>query len=136
MSTPIAVNHIAFRCRDFSVQEAFYTRHLGFKRSRTFHRGLPGEFCMLKLGSVRLELFPPQPTTSPDQKGGEQAVGYQHLAFEVPKLESKLESLRAAGVAHDPIIEVTQHDPPFRIVFFRDPEGNVIELMENYRDTE
>lgn len=134
MNNSNAINHIAFNCRDLAAQEAFYSRHFGFKRSRTFHRGEPGEFFLLKLGSLRLELFTAIQETETDLKGGEQPIGFRHLAFDVPRLEPVLEALKAGGIAHDPIIPVPHISPECRIVFFRDPEGNIIELMENYRD--
>jgi glyoxylase I family protein len=133
MSSSLVVTHLAFRCRNLAAQEAFYTKHFGFKRSRTFHRGESGEFFLLKLGAMRLELFPPDPA-QPVAQGGEQTVGFRHLAFEVPKLEPMIESLRADGIQPDSIIELPQIAEGFRIVFFRDPEGNIIELMEGYRD--
>jgi hypothetical protein len=60
---------------------------LVFKRSRTFNAGKPNEYIMLKLGSVRLELFRTDLTKTEHQKGGEQGIGFKHLAFEVPRLE-------------------------------------------------
>jgi glyoxylase I family protein len=129
-----AFTHIAFNCRDIHAQEKFYTKHFGFKRCRTFHRGKPDEFFLLKLGSMRLEFFT-GPDVKTDSHGGEQKpLGYRHLAFEVPKLEPALESLRADGVEPDPIHEVPHLAPGARIVFFRDPEGNIVELMEGYVD--
>jgi len=47
---------------------------------------------------------------------------------------SMLEALRADGIEPDPIIDVGHVTPGCRIVFFRDPEGNILELMEGYRD--
>lgn len=134
MSTSPALNHVALNCRNLAAQEAFYTKHFGFKRSRTFNRGKPKEFFMLKLGSIRLELFPTDPAKTADLKGGEQPVGFKHLAFDVPKLEPVIEALKADGIEPDPIIELSQMFPGFRIVFFRDPEDNILELMEGYRD--
>jgi glyoxylase I family protein len=128
-----AFNHIAFNCRDIFAQEKFYTKHFGFKRSRTFNRGKPDEFFMLKLGSVRLEFFTCGKVAD-EARGGEQAIGFKHLAFDVPKLEPVLDALRAEGVEPDPIIDVSHVVPGARIVFFRDPEGNIIELMEGYQD--
>ena len=127
-------NHVAFNCRDVAAQERFYTKHLGFKRSRTFHRGEPGEFIMLKLGSTRLELFPTDSLKVAGANAGEQVVGFKHLAFDVPKLEPLIEALKADGVSVDPIIDCSKVSPGMRIVFFRDLEGNIIELMENYAD--
>jgi glyoxylase I family protein len=136
MSTPIVFNHIALNCRDVARQEAFYSKHFGFKRSRTFNRGQPNEFIMLKLGTIRLELFPGDAEKMAGGRGGEQTVGFKHLAFDVPKLEPVLDGMRADGIEPDPIIDVGHLGPGFRIVFFRDPEGNVLELLENYRDEE
>jgi len=131
-----AFNHIALNCSDLAAQEAFYTKHFGFKRSRTFHKGEPNEFFMLKLGSMRLELFPTDREKTVAMQGGEQPIGFKHLAFDVPKLEPILEALVAEGIEPDPIIELPDLAPGFRIVFFRDPEGNILELMEGYRDEE
>lgn len=39
----------------------------------------------------------------------------------------------ADGIEPDPIIDMGQVIPGCRILFLRDPEGNIIELMENYR---
>jgi len=129
-------SHIAYHCRNLAAQEAFYTRHFGFKRCRTFNRGTPGEFFLLKLGSMRLEFFSAKAETHPGAKGGEQSIGYRHLAFEVERLEPIVEALRAEGVDLDPIKDVSHLVSGLRIVFFRDPEGNIVELLEGYHDEE
>jgi glyoxylase I family protein len=137
MSESFTFNHLAFRCRNIKEQEKFYTKHFGFKRSRTFRRGAAEEFFMLKLGAMRLELFPPDPKIESErEKGGEQMVGFRHLAFNVPKLETVITGLREEGIEPDKIIELPEIAPGFRIVFFRDPEGNILELMEGYCDEE
>ena len=128
------VNHLALNCLDVAAQEAFFSKHFGFQRSRTFNQGKPNEFIMLKLGSMRLELFPANRAHSIKQRGGEQAIGFKHLAFDVPKLEFAMESLRADGIQFEPVLNQDHVTPGLRIVFFRDPEGNIIELMEGYRD--
>jgi glyoxylase I family protein len=131
-----AFNHVAFQCWDLAAQEAFYTKHFGFKRSRTLHRGTPEEFFLMKLGNMRLELFPSDRNKTAGLQGGEQPIGFKHLAFDVPKLEPVLDALRADGIEPDPIIDCSHIAPGARIVFFRDPEGNIIELMEGYTDEE
>jgi glyoxylase I family protein len=131
-----AFNHIAFNCWDLAAQEAFYTKHFGFKRSRTFNRSKPDEFFMLKLGSVRLELFSTDRSKTAAMQGGEQLIGFKHLALDVPKLEPFIEALQADGIETDPIRDCSHVFPGLRIVFFRDPEGNILELMEGYKDEE
>ena len=133
MATTNAFNHVAFNCIDIARQEAFYAKHLGFKRCRTFNRGKPDEFFLMKLGTVRLEFFS---SKTVDVKGGEQTIGFKHLAFDVPKLEPVIDGLKANGVSVDEIKELSHVSPGLRIVFFRDPEGNIVELMEGYVDEE
>jgi glyoxylase I family protein len=134
MPEPININHIAFRCRNLAAQEAFYAKHFGFKRCRTFRRGEPGEFFMMMAGNARLEFFPIHDAARPEDKGGEQSIGFRHLAFNVPKLETIQDLLRADGIEFDSLSELGNMWPGFRIAFFKDPEGNIIELMENYKD--
>ena len=134
MATIPAFNHVALNCSNLAEQEAFYTKHFGFKRARTFKRGQPDEFFLLKIGQMRLELFPTDRNQTVAMQGGEQPIGFKHLAFAVDRLEPYLEALRAEGIESDPIIELGAESPGLRIVFFRDPEGNNVELMEGYRD--
>jgi glyoxylase I family protein len=130
-----AFNHIAFNCRDIPTQERFYTKHFGFKRSRVFHAGKPNEFIMLKLGTMRLELHPTDSLKVSDASAGEQAIGFKHLAFDVPKLEPVIAKLKEDGVTCDAIVDCAGTiRPGARAVFFRDLEGNIIELMEGYAD--
>ena len=91
---------------------------------------------MLKLGSMRLELFSADREKAAAMQGGEQPIGFKHLAFDVPKLEPVLEALSADGIEPDRIINGDHVVPGCRIVFFRDPEGNILELMEGYQDEE
>jgi glyoxylase I family protein len=125
-----AFQHLAMNCRDRLAQEAFYTEQFGFVRVRTFNRGRADEFVMARLGSMCLEFF----GVKDDGTGGEQAIGFKHLAFEVPDLEAAIAKLQAAGVQPDPIIDAGKSVPGLRICFFRDPEGNILELMQGWQD--
>ena len=126
-----AIQHIAFNCKDLKRQEAFYTRHFGFKRVRTFNAGTPNEFFILRLGSACLELFSAQ---DPEAKAGEQPVGFKHLAFEVPNLEKAIAALNEDGITTENIIDCSKVHPGMRVCFFNDFDGNRIELMEGYAD--
>ena len=53
----VTVQHIGFTCKDLKRQEAFYTKHFGFRRARVFNAGTPNEFVMLRLGGVCVEFF-------------------------------------------------------------------------------
>ncbi|MFW6189727.1 MAG: VOC family protein [Planctomycetota bacterium] len=128
------VQHVAFNCRDKAAQEKFYARHFGFERARVFNADEPGEFVMLKLGDVRMELF--QSQAGPDASGGPQPVGFKHLCFEVEDVDAKRRELLEAGVDIDRVIDCGDQVPGLKVCFFRDPEGNVVELMTGWRDEE
>ena len=68
------------------------------------------------------------------QKDGEQVIGFKHMSLDVPKLEPVLERLRADDLEPEPIVDVGHYIPGCRVAWFRDPEGNNIELIEGYRD--
>ena len=128
-----AVQHIALNCRSHREQERFYTKHFGFRRSRVFNAGKPDEFIMLRLGSVCLELFSAR-TPPASEKGGEQPIGFKHLAFEVPDLEKAIAALKADGIATGVIIDCSSVVHGLRVCFFNDPDGNQLELMQGYQD--
>ena len=126
------VHHIAFNCRDKNAQEAFYVKHFGFRRVRIFNEGLPKEFVMLRLGTTCLELFQAMSDDAP--QAGEQPVGFKHFAFEVDDFDAKVTELRDAGVDIDDIRDVSKYIEGLRVCFLRDPEGNIVELIEGYTD--
>ena len=127
------VQHIGFNCRNLKKQEAFYTRHFGFRRARVFNAGTPDEFLMLRLGSVCLELFQ-APAGARNAAGGEQPAGFKHLAFEVPDLDAAIAALKSDGIEVGNIADCSSIVPGMRVCFFKDPDGNWLELMQGYAD--
>lgn len=128
-----AVQHLALNCKDVKRQEAFYSRHFGFRRARVFNANTPGEFVLLRLGTVCLELFPAKAEAKADI-GKEQPIGFKHLAFEVPDLEAAIAELKADGIEPGPIIDCSKILAGMRVCFFDDPDGNRLELMQGYKD--
>jgi glyoxylase I family protein len=126
------LQHLAFNCRDRLAQEEFYRRHFGFQRARVFNAGQPDEFVMLRLGDLRMELF----QSDADAGGGEQDVGFKHMCFGVQDVEVKRAELLEAGVDIDEVIDCGDVVAGLKVCFFRDPEGNVVELMEGWGDQE
>lgn len=128
-----AVQHIALNCMDIRKQEAFYRKHFGFRRSRTFNAGRADEFVMVRLGDTRLELFTAEAGKA-GARGGEQAVGFKHLAFEVPDIDAAVKNLNADDIRTGDVIDCSSSVPGLRVCFFPDPEGNQIEIMQGYKD--
>ena len=113
-----AIQHIAFNCKDLKLQEEFYCKHFGFKRVRTFNAGTPDEFFILRLDSACLELFTAEDTSA---CGSEQTVGFKHMAFEVPSLETAIAELKAEGIQPDGIIDCSGILEGMRVCFFNGP---------------
>ncbi len=128
-----AVQHIAFNCKDRIAQEKFYTQHFGCRRVRVFKAGQPDQFVMLRVGDVYLELFQAD-AAALDQPAGPQPIGFKHLAFEVADIEATAAALNAHGTETGRIIDSGDQVPGLKVCFLRDPEGNVIELMEGWQD--
>ncbi len=122
------LHHTAFRCRDIAAQENFYARHFGFRRTMTVHAGEPDEFFMMEVDGARLEFFPAERGT--EETGGEQKVGFLHIALELAQVAPVVASVAREGIEPHLIIDLPHLAPDARIVFIKDPEGNVIELME------
>jgi hypothetical protein len=55
---PSAINHIAINCRNLAAQEALFSKHFGFQRSRTFKAGKPDEYCSCVCVSVPFSRMP------------------------------------------------------------------------------
>ena len=127
------IQHIALNCTNLKTMEHFYAKHFGFKRSRVFNEHTPDEFIMLRLGSTCIELFKAK-TTSKDQSGGEQNIGFKHLAFEVPDIKAAVAALHADGIKTDNIADCSSIVKGLSVCFFKDPDGNQLELMQGYKD--
>jgi len=122
----------------------FYTRLLGLKLKRTFEieseefrKGIgvedakaKGVHLMVPDSNVEIELI------QFDQSENEETsvanmTGYRHIAFIVDDLEKSFETLKENGIefVSEPIT-VTEPESVrgFQFVYFRDPEGNIVEL--------
>ena len=70
-----------------------------------------------------------------NQNGGEQAIRDSSIWLSTCRTSnSAIEALRQDGIEPDRVIDFGHVIAGSRLVFFRDPEGNIIELMEGYRD--
>ncbi len=141
------IHHTAISTGDLERSLRFYRDLLGFKvvyssswgvGSEAFDRitGLKDSsalLAMLKLGNACIELFQ---YASPKPKPGEPMRpvcdhGITHICVDVTDIDAEYERLKAAGVFF--------HCPPqggrgLRATYARDPDGNVVELLE-VRDT-
>lgn len=117
----IKSHHIAVRSPHYDQTRAFYTETLGFP----IVGQIPGsDTIFIDIGGTTIELV--------RAKEGEQVqppqCGLMHLAFEVDDVDATYEELRAKGVSF--FIE-PRNAGDIRLAFFRDPDGNALELFQS-----
>ena len=123
------VNHIAIIASDIERSLSFYVDVLGFSIIRKVYReerdswkvdlALNGDYL------IELFTFP----NAPQRLSYPEALGLRHLAFTVNDIEASIAELKSKGVEPESI----RIDPftDCRCVFFADPDGLPIELVES-----
>jgi catechol 2,3-dioxygenase-like lactoylglutathione lyase family enzyme len=142
-----ALHHVGITVADLDRAIRFYNGVLGLELrsepSPVFDDpslgpavGVPGAALRqvnLALGDTTLELLeytaPPSPVDAPLPQN---ALGAQHVAFLVDDIETRKAELEAAGVEFFSDVNVVDDGvlAGWRWVYFADPEGNALELVE------
>ena len=140
------LRHVAMVVNDLEVMLDFYTSILGFKlersvdiESREFREGIDIQDARAKIAhleiphsDVRLEMFEfAEKRHSPDTHSAADLPGYRHIAFIVDDIEKSCAHLKEQGLefSSEPIT-LTEPGEDLRFVYFKDPEGNIIELND------
>ena len=141
-------DHINLVVRDMATACAFYGGVLGLRQ--TFDRILQGEWietvsgvpgavahCIFfedERGAIRLELLQYlQPRQEFSAETAPHAPGFRHIAFTVDDIDDWAARLSAAGAefVSSPItVPFAVGGRTKRLCYFRDPEGNLLELAE------
>ncbi|MEJ2139308.1 MAG: VOC family protein [Gammaproteobacteria bacterium] len=136
-------HHAAISTPDLSRCIDFYTNTIGGQVAWTFgwEQGTPeadevtglnnsaAKAAMLKIGETFLEVFEfsaPAPKTR-QQERPVNNHGITHVCLEVEDIEAEYERLKAAGMRFN--CRPQQQDGS-SMVYGRDPDGNVVELIE------
>jgi catechol 2,3-dioxygenase-like lactoylglutathione lyase family enzyme len=142
------IHHVALITPNFDSLVAFYRDVIGAEEIYNRHEtdealaetigamtGLPGlprtYSAMLRLGNAFIEI---QQYVEPEGRGDETErppndFGIRHFAIEVEGVEAEIERLEKAGLrlegrlASSPLF-------PVKAVYTRDPDGNLVELVE------
>lgn len=133
----LTFSHIALTCKDPIAIERFYTRYFGFKRARVVQLG-GNQIVFLKNGDCYLELFQASKEASIPPAGGSgpEYPGWRHIAFAVDNVDAKLAELGQAPKITQSLTSFDTFIPGWRAAWIADPEGNIIELNQGYRDQE
>jgi methylmalonyl-CoA/ethylmalonyl-CoA epimerase len=117
-----AISQIALHVSDADRAEAFYQGKLGLTRLYRF-----GELIFFDCGGVRLMLDGGHP---PDSSGSACCIYYR-----VEDIVARFAEMKAKSVNFDdePHLIARMPDHELWMVFFKDPDGNQLALMEERR---
>ncbi len=139
----LGFHHAAISTPDLDAFLAFYCDVLGCEVAWTFGweagsdeadavtdlRGSAARAAMLKLGDSHLEVFEFSAPAAAGQNGERQANehGLSHICLQVADIHSEYKRLKKAGMRF--------HCPPQAqdtgfVTYARDPDGNIVELLE------
>jgi len=117
-----SVHHVSFAVSDLEKSRAFYEGLLGLEPVERPEIGLPGAWYAAGNSQVHLIATPEGATVgSPPDTLTPLA---NHSAFAIDDYASTLEALRERGV------EIFETKPEIGQLWIRDPDGNVIELID------
>ena len=114
-------HHVAIYARNYERIRAFYVETLGLPVLGAF---AGRNIVFVGAGSTAIEIV---------EDTGERADagGWRHLAFEAPDIDAAYRELTDKGlVFHMLPQDFPSEAPTVRIAFFRDPDGNELELVE------
>ena len=126
-----AVDHPAIACFDVRRQIEWYCRHLGMRVVASNNAEPPGVvvgYGSDARGGAMIELMPVRDLGERPAEVARFAPGLRHVALRVSDFEKAYAQLRAAGVEF--IGEPGTATGGGRIVSFRDPEGNELQIVE------
>jgi catechol 2,3-dioxygenase-like lactoylglutathione lyase family enzyme len=139
----IGFHHIAISSPNLERLSAFYQRCFGFEQVFDYSwsgvemidrmmqvKGTAARVVMLRTGNAFLEIFQFASPTPKPHDAGRRVVdhGFSHLCVVVDDAAAECTRLAALGLElHCPPIET---DLPVRGTYGRDPDGNVIEILE------
>src|SRR5262245_13930832 len=120
-----AAHHIAILTPNLAALEAFYTQTLGFPVARRWD---DVGIVFIDVGGLWLELTQIEAANQSQPHMLDQGIGINHLAFQVDDVDITYQELVARGVRV--IAEPAQYKE-VRSAFFADPDGNVLEIIED-----
>ena len=125
MNMNIALEHIAIPSPDPVALKNWYERV--FDAREIFNNGPPPPPCLLALPSGDwFEIYTAE--SAPENRGNNKLAGFRHVALRVDSIDVAKAELEKRGV------KFTEETRPAagggRVLFFEDPEGNLLHLVE------
>jgi glyoxylase I family protein len=119
------VEHIALPAADPAAMKDWYVRVLGARP--VWDNSQNSATCLIVLpGGVWLELYAAE--SALPERGNNKLAGFRHLALRVDSLDQAMAELTGRGVKFSG--EIRPAAGGGRVLFFADPEGNLLHLVE------
>lgn len=132
-------HHVGVVVTDLQESVSFYRDTLGLSVTAEFTLaedgigtaigvdGVAGDFVHLDAGGTRVELIEYSPSGDESRPENIHQPGAMHLGFSVEDIEAFYDTL-PAGV--EPLSEPQTVEAGSEILFFTDPDGNFVEVVE------
>ena len=126
----ISIEHIAIPTPDPVALKKWYERVLGART--VYDNGQTPPTCLVGLpGGGWFEIYASE--ALPENRGNNKLAGFRHIALRVDSLDAAKAELEKKGV------KFTEAERPAagggRILFFADPEGNLLHFVERVKDS-
>jgi catechol 2,3-dioxygenase-like lactoylglutathione lyase family enzyme len=119
-------HHIAIYTRDLARLEAFYTQVLGFAVARRWEQA---GIVFVDAGGLWIELTRQDaPDDGSLPRALDQGVGLNHFALQVDSVDAAFRELVGKGVR---ALAAPSDYENVRVAFLADPDGNVLELLQD-----
>lgn len=119
-------DHVGIIVSDLARSKAFYAA-LGFQQT-TEHVSADKTITFMRLGALQVELFAySEPVPAAIAEG--RTLGFRHLALATDDIDADFAELRAAGIV-SPEVAIRELPDGWRLLFFNDPDGVEIEIMQ------
>jgi glyoxylase I family protein len=130
MSSQYSVEHIGLSAQDTTVLKNWYERVLGARVVFNTDQSPPAYFLELP-GGAWIEIY--QGNYFVPQTADNKLQGWRHLALRVESIEAAKIELESKGVRFTE--DVKPAGGGGRVLFFPDPEGNLLHLVERPTDS-
>jgi len=139
MSSEFLLDHTAISVSSLKESINFYERIFGFKCIKKFYiETLNANACFLKINKFILEVFEfinynPLPNYRKTLIDDLKTIGVKHFAFKVDNIEKIYYSLKEKKV--DFATDIRLGGSGLRYFFIKDPDGILVEIIENEEAT-
>jgi catechol 2,3-dioxygenase-like lactoylglutathione lyase family enzyme len=130
----ISLDHVAITVKDLARSVDFYRDLLGFEvLGQLMLNDDTMKLVYLRSGGACIELFEFRDHEAQTAVGVPDTVGgFKHVAFQTNDVDGLSARLKAAGVTFT--LDPTDAVGGVRLAFFRDPDGNLLELVSGLPD--